>query len=130
MTGAINLADYGMSASNTGDENAAAFNRAVDVADAAWNERKTAHQRIYGAKWRQKTLDWQTIDTAPKDGTTIRVKREVDGLVAYDCEAVWRLTGVITHPITGLMLEGGRFYAAWMRADSDDELEPTHWMPA
>ena len=75
-------------------------------------------------------MDWQPIDTAPKDGATIRTARIVDGEILFTQRSSWR---TITFPA----LDNGQHgleppYTAtgWMKDDADKRApEPTHWMP-
>lgn len=61
-------------------------------------------------------IDWRPIETAPKDGTRIRIL--VDGIVDHPLEARWCPDG------------GGGW--PWLVSGSDDRWNVklvTHWMP-
>jgi hypothetical protein len=59
------------------------------------------------------TMEWQPIETAPKDGTPVLGYRDVDGVMAT---VYWTTWGGWS-----LVAPGG--YA------EEDDWEPTHWMP-
>lgn len=82
--------------------------------------------------------EWKSIDTAPKDGSTITVKREHDGNLLYEGPAAWRTVHFDALPPDPLNRpEPPGFGAAedatgWMYpADIQDKRvpEPTHWKP-
>lgn len=81
--------------------------------------------------------DWQPIDTAPKDGSTITVKRVHEGRVIYEGPAAWRTVHFPALPDDTLgrsRLPEDEAYDAtgWMYpADVQDKRvpEPTHWKP-
>lgn len=62
--------------------------------------------------------DWQSIETAPKDGSTILLWNEVNVTVG----------GWITDMDHGAEWEGQLHMADWWMLDSSDG-GPTHWMP-
>lgn len=82
--------------------------------------------------------DWQPIETAPKDGSTITVRREFCGSTIYEGPAAWRTVhfkGLDPDPL-------GRPEPAWVCRDEiatgwmhpagvkDKRVpEPTHWKP-
>ena len=79
-------------------------------------------------------MEWQPIETAPRDGTEIKYRRVMDGDVLFEGRAVWRTVrfpALPPHPLDGLTA-GGEAYEAtgWMMPDREKRVpEPTHWMP-
>ena len=79
--------------------------------------------------------DWQSIDTAPKNGTPITVKRVYQGRVVYEGPAVWRAVTFPALPPDPLgrpeLVETGPYTATgWMRVDREKRVPtPTHWKP-
>ena len=73
---------------------------------------------------------WQPIETAPKDGTTIRAARIVDGCVLFTQLSSWR---TVTFPALDNAkhgLEPPFNSTGWMKDGADKRApEPTHWMP-
>jgi hypothetical protein len=69
-----------------------------------------------GAEKKTLTMEWQPIETAPKDGTRLLGYdvESSDMAVVYWCEKPWTREW-------RLVVCGG-----WAE---DDEWEPTHWMP-
>lgn len=63
-------------------------------------------------------MDWQPIETAPKDGP---------GILAYIPSAPWHDEPHICEAFWSLWREGG----GWRISDHDNGcwVEPTHWMP-
>ena len=78
----------------------------------------------------RRAADWQPIETAPKDGSPVRCRREVDGCPMFEGIAAWR---TVTFPAG---YYGGFFLpeeiaTGWMRVDIDKRApEPTHWLPS
>lgn len=93
-------------------------------------------------------MEWQPIDSAPKDGTVLRLKREHDGHVVKEGAGVWgprAANAPLRHPTGPDPL--GRMTAADLRLEeasrvayadepawlTEDRLysfpTPTHWMP-
>jgi hypothetical protein len=78
-------------------------------------------------------MEWQPIDTAPKDGTAIKVKRVYQGRVAFEGYASWRTVnfGELRDPLSGEIFAQAENATGWMCTDIDKRFpEPTHWMPA
>lgn len=78
---------------------------------------------------------WQPIETAPKDGSTIQVKRIYEGDVIYEGPAAWRTVhfGACRDPISGAELAPPCDATGWMYpAEIADKRvpEPTHWLPS
>lgn len=78
--------------------------------------------------------EWQTISTAPKDGTPIKVKRVYLGSIIYEGPAVWRTVrfGELYDPISGEKFAEATDATGWMHPEgvADKRVpEPTHWMP-
>lgn len=83
-----------------------------------------------------KTTDWQPIETAPKDGSIVRVRRVYKGDVIYDGPATWRtiiFPALPPDPLGRARLAEEEAYTAtgWMRPKGSDTRvpEPTEWMP-
>ncbi|QKC99145.1 hypothetical protein [Mesorhizobium sp. NZP2298] len=75
-------------------------------------------------------MGWKKIDSAPKDGSIIRVKRIYEGSVVYDGPAAWRTVRFdsLTDPLTGQQYAEAEHATGWMRVDSEHRVpEPTHW---
>ncbi|OBQ68937.1 hypothetical protein EFV37_29305 [Mesorhizobium loti] len=73
---------------------------------------------------------WMSIETAPKDGSTVHVKRVYEGAIIYEGPAVWRTVrfGSLADPITGKTFAEVEDATGWMRIDSEHRVpEPTHW---
>ena len=71
-------------------------------------------------------MDWQPIETAPKDGEPILV---AGGVTMFDAETfeTWRT-------LYGVQMAYGFYGDAWLggcgsEAGSQHWLRPTHWMP-
>ena len=79
------------------------------------------------------TNDWQLISSAPKDGSTVRVKRIHEGReVCGEKLAAWRTVrfGSLYDPLTGTRFVEERDETGWMYADKDKRVPtPTHWLP-
>lgn len=56
--------------------------------------------------------EWQTIETAPKDGTKFL--------------GAWKTFFLKEWIIQTMKFKDGSFVILW---DHDDDIEPTHWMP-
>lgn len=76
-------------------------------------------------------MDWKSIDTAPKDGSTVQVKRLYKGSVIYEGPAAWRLVrfpALPPHPLDGDIYAPACDATGWMYPDVDKRVpEPTHW---
>ena len=75
-------------------------------------------------------MDWQSIDTAPKDGTIILVKREYKGKIVHTGKAAWRSVnfGPLYDPISGERFAEAETASGWMHPDRNKRVpEPTHW---
>lgn len=74
---------------------------------------------------------WELIETAPKDGQTLRVRRVYKGEVIFEGLAAWR---TVTFPafMNGRYgFEPAHTDTGWMKPDKDKRFpEPTHWLPA
>lgn len=76
-------------------------------------------------------MDWQPIETAPKDGTVVRVSRVVDGERLFVMDASWREATFppFSDAASGLSLPEENV-TGWMAADMDKRAPtPTHWHP-
>lgn len=79
--------------------------------------------------------DWKPIDTAPKDGSTITVKREYEDRIIYEGPAEWRTVrfpAIPPHPLGDAPLPGDEAHdeTGWMHPAGTQDLrvpEPTHW---
>jgi len=61
-------------------------------------------------------MDWQPIETAPKDGKRFLIWSAIDGMeIGYWSTSLW-------------VKKGGAWIIYEARSDTI-ELEPTHWMP-
>jgi len=77
-------------------------------------------------------MDWQDIANAPKDGSTVKVKRLHGKSVVYEGPAAWRTVhfGALHDPISGDCFAEAIDATGWMRVDSERRVpEPTHWLP-
>lgn len=78
--------------------------------------------------------EWLNMETAPKDGTVIKVKRVFEGGLIYEGLACWRTVkfpALPPHPLSGDIYAPAEDATGWMRHDSEHRVpEPTHWMPA
>lgn len=73
---------------------------------------------------------WKTIDGAPKDGRTIRVRRIINGEVLFERDAAWRTVEFPAYSAGGMFVPPERA-TGWMYSDVDKRVpEPTHWLPA
>lgn len=78
--------------------------------------------------------DWVTIDTAPRNGRIIVVRRVYRRRVIYEGPAVWRTVTfppIPPHPLTGDNRFGEAYVVTgWMLPDQDKAVPtPTHWHP-
>lgn len=72
------------------------------------------------------------IGNAPRDGSTILVKRVYRRRVIYEGPAAWRTVhfGALYDPLTGECFFKGGDETGWMRVDSEHRVPtPTHWKP-
>lgn len=71
-------------------------------------------------------MTWQSIESAPKDGTVIRYRRMWNDEVRFEGLAVWRTVRFPAYDD-----EFPAFNATgWMYPDREKRVpEPTHWMP-
>lgn len=79
-------------------------------------------------------MTWQPIETAPKDGRTIRYRRVIDGRIAFEGRAAWRAVTFpeISDPMIPEALRSSFTAAGWMSPASEADKrvpEPTHWQP-
>lgn len=76
-------------------------------------------------------MEWHSIDTAPKDGRTINVKRLYKGSLIYQGPAAWRTVrfpALPSHPLDGDVYAPAEDATGWMYPDVDKRVpEPTHW---
>jgi hypothetical protein len=73
---------------------------------------------------------WRQIDTAPKDGSTIQVKRIYQGKTIYEGPAAWRQVRfkALFDPLSGEKFADDELATGWMYPDIDKRVpEPTHW---
>lgn len=78
-------------------------------------------------------MEWQGIESAPKDGSPVQVRRIYQGRIVYDGPAEWRKVhfGELREPIDGTVFAEAYDDTGWMRVDSEHRVpEPTHWLPA
>lgn len=73
--------------------------------------------------------EWQNIETAPKDGTVIELKRTHEGL-EFQGLGSWR-TVTFSSFINGTHgIEPEQTVTGWMRVSEEKRFpEPTHWRP-
>lgn len=74
--------------------------------------------------------EWQAIETAPKDGRTINVRRIYKGHIVYDGPAAWRTIHLeaLWHPIDGNKFADEEERTGWCYPDIDKFVPgPTHW---
>lgn len=77
--------------------------------------------------------EWQPIETAAKDGSTVLVRRLYEGEVIYQGPAAWRTVrfGALFDPINGERFAEQEDATGWMYPDKEFRVpEPTHWRPA
>lgn len=76
-------------------------------------------------------MNWKSIETAPKDGSTVNVKRVYEGRVVYKGPAAWRsvhFPALPPHPLDGDIYAPAEDATGWMSPDIDKRVpEPTHW---
>lgn len=77
---------------------------------------------------------WQPIDTAPKDGSILHVRRIHEGRVIYEGPAAWRTVhfeALPPHPLDGDVY-APRTPLTWWAYPREDKMvpTPTHWRPA
>ena len=74
---------------------------------------------------------WQSIDTAPKDGTPIWVRRKHGRAIVYEGPAVWRTQDFPPlRDAFGVEIEPGQQITWWCRVDRPYLVAtPTHWLP-
>ena len=65
--------------------------------------------------------DWQTIDTAPHDGSEVRVGHSLDDS-SMKADSIFRTTGRWTG-------QGWECSAAFVCIDDRLRWQPTHWLP-
>lgn len=75
---------------------------------------------------------WQDISTAPRDGTPIRYRRDIDGKTVFRGVTAWR-ENVSVPPVLGAYGEeiwSATTISGWMHPDAPKRTPaPTHWMP-
>lgn len=77
-------------------------------------------------------MEWQPIETAPKDGTRIIVGgKSPDGCAAYDCvgQAFWREEVKYADWIKRCDEPAGFYWASDNRRNGACQWYVTHWMP-
>lgn len=71
-------------------------------------------------------MEWQSIESAPKDGTVIRYRRARHSQVLFEGLAVWRTVHFPAYDEAAPAFEA----TGWMYPDREKRVpEPTHWMP-
>lgn len=76
--------------------------------------------------------EWQSMESAPTDGTPVQVKRVYMGRTIYEGPAVWRQVefGACFDPISGEQFAEPEKVSGWMYPDVDKRVpHPTHWRP-
>ncbi len=76
---------------------------------------------------------WQPMDTAPRDGRTIAVKRIYNGRIVYSGSAAWRTVhkGALYDPLSGDRFAEECDITGWMYPDEEFRVpDPTHWRKA
>lgn len=73
-------------------------------------------------------MEWKDIESAPKDGSVVYVRRVHDGQIIFEGDAVWR---TFTFPsfINGIHgVEPADEFTGWMYPDEDKRVPtPTHY---
>lgn len=78
------------------------------------------------------TEKWNSIESAPRDGSTIRYCRVYNGRVTFEGRAAWRTVVFPELNVAHAGLHVPAFEATgWMYPDEAKRVpEPTHWLPA
>lgn len=81
-------------------------------------------------------VEWKPIESAPKDGSVVRVCRVFEGRIIYEGPAAWRKWhGEALHdPLTGERFAPSSEQMRWMYPPDHKEARycvptPTHWRP-
>ncbi|MGZ8158356.1 MAG: hypothetical protein ACXWT4_06060 [Methylobacter sp.] len=74
-------------------------------------------------------MKWQSIETAPKDGTIIKVCIIENGEKSFEREACWRCIYFDSFINGKHGIEPGYEYTGWAYTHEDKRIpSPTHWM--
>lgn len=72
--------------------------------------------------------DWQSIESAPRDGTVVEVCREIDGVRMFEHLASWRVVTFSAFINGRHGVEPERTVEGWALRDEDKLAPtPTHW---